>query len=214
MAKSKSKKKPTRTRGKKSAGPPKTVPTEKAAETAKPQPDVPIAPPSPTAWRIVSRQQLAELMGQHPDTITDYAREGMPVKTRGGQGKLGEYDAVECMDWWRSRIGKNAKEAAQTRALNASAEINELKRAQLIGTLVDRDEVIRAGQMYVAAWKAAVIGLARRMAQEGVIDNSKQPAVEAMCRSIMLEIAAWKTVKDLEEVPGFEDQFEFEEVTA
>jgi len=176
--------------------------------------NVPIAPPSPTAWRIVSRQQLAELLGQHPDTITDYAREGMPVKTRGGAGKLGEYDAVECMAWWRERIGKNAKEIAQTRALNASAELNELKRAQQLGTLVDREEVIRTGQMYVAAWKAVVIGLARRMAQEGVIDRAKEPDVEELCRGIMLEIASWKAVKDLEDVPGFDDQFELEEVSA
>jgi phage terminase Nu1 subunit (DNA packaging protein) len=177
-------------------------------------PAPPAAVSSPGAKLIVSRQLLAELVGQHPDTITDYAREGMPVLTRGGQGKLGEYDAVACLDWWRQRIGKNAKEIAQTRALNASAEINELKRSQLIGELVDRDEAIRAGQMYVAAWKAMVLGLAKRMAQEGVIDSADQAAVDTLCRGILQEIASWKCVKDLESVEGFDEQFELEAVPA
>lgn len=147
-------------------------------------------------WRIVNRQQLATLMGVHPDTVTHNAKEGMPVLEVGGRGKESQYNAVECLDWQRQRAGKNAKEAAQTRALTRSAELNELKLAQQRGELVPVDDVVREGQAFVLAWRAKVLTLARRMVQASAIPRESEAAATQVCLELLEDISSWKTMAD------------------
>lgn len=172
-----------------------------AKSVAVPTPPAP-APPVPdvTAWRQVNRQQLAELMGVHPDTVTDYARGGMPVIARGGAGREGVYDAVACLDWWRSQQGKNAKEAAQTRAYEATAALNEQRLQERRKELVARDQVVLAGQGYTKAWTAKVRALPRRFIEAGVITRDQEAAAATVCRDVLTEIASWRTMADVASV--------------
>ena len=161
------------------------------------------APPAVEAnWRQVNRLQLAALLGVHPDTVTDYARSGMPVVTRGGRGKEGVYDAVLCLAWWRDQQGANAKEAAQARAYDASAQLNELKLARERGELVPRDQVVLEGQAFVKAWVTKVRALPRRFTQAGLITRDREPGVTAIVREILEEIAHWRTVADTKRAAG------------
>lgn len=148
-------------------------------------------------WRRVNRVQLGELLGVHPDTVTDYVRQGMPMVTAGGAGREGVYDAVACLTWWRSRQGKNATEAAKARALEASAELNELKLQQQRGDLLPRTQVILEGQAYTKAWAAQVRNLAPRLEQAGLIRREDLAGVQALLREVLTEIANWKTPADL-----------------
>jgi hypothetical protein len=168
-----------------------------ARPTPKAPPDPPNQPAETNAWRFVTRPQLAELMGVHPDTVTDYARTGMPVVTRGGRGKESSYDAVACLDWWRSQQGKNATEAAKTRALEASAQLNELKLATQQGELVSRQQIIVEGQAYTKAWSTKVRALPRRMTQAGLIGREQEAGVAGLCSELLVDIANWKTLADL-----------------
>lgn len=152
----------------------------------------PPAPPEAKLWQILSRQQLAGLMGVHADTVTDYVREGMPVVTRGGRGKESEYDALKCMAWWREQQGSNAKEAAQARAANASAQLNEMKIQRERGELLPRAQIVLEGQAIVKQWATAVRGLPRRMTQSGVIQRAQEPAVTALCADFLREISEWR----------------------
>lgn len=151
----------------------------------------------PSTWRIVDRVQLGELLGVHPDTITDYTRKGMPVITLGGHGKAAAYDAVACSAWWRDQQGKNAKDAAQTRAFNATAELNELKLKREQAALVPREDVVRDGQAYTKAWASSVRAIARRARQAGIVPTAKaEAALNALCRQLLIDIASWKTRAD------------------
>ncbi len=143
-------------------------------------------------WRIVNRQQLAVLMGVHPDTVTHSAKDGMPVLDPGGRGKESRYDAVECLDWQRQRIGKNAREAAQTRLFTRNAEIAEMKLAQLRGELVPLVEVQKAGQAQVLAWRGKVLGLSRRMVQLGAIPATSEARAKEACRDVLTEISEFR----------------------
>lgn len=164
------------------------------AKEVQPTPDTTTS----TSWRSVTRTQLAELLGVHPDTVTDFAKQGMPVISRGGRGAESSYDAVECLAWWRERQGKNAKEAAQTRAYEASAKLNELKLAQQRGDLFPREQVIAEGQAFVKAWTSKVRALPRRARQAGVLPTAQEEAaLAAICRELLDEISRWKTLADL-----------------
>ena len=150
-------------------------------------------------WRNVDRLQLAELLGVHPDTVSDYTRAGMPVVTRGGAGRRSAYDAVECLGWWRSQQGKNAKEAAQTRLYETQTQLNEMKLKVQKGELLPREDVVHAGQSYTKAWTAKIRALPRRMVQSGLVPKGRETAVAALLRELLAEISEWETVPDVEE---------------
>lgn len=146
-------------------------------------------------WPLVTRQQLGALMGVHPDTVTDYVREGMPVVTRGGRGKESEYDSVKCLAWWREKLGTNKKETAQARAANASAQLNELKIQREREELLPRDKVVLAGQAVVKQWTSTIRGLPRRLTQSGILQRAQEPAVAQLLADLLREISQWRPVK-------------------
>ena len=145
---------------------------------------------------MVNRVQLAELMGVHPDTITDNTRLGMPVVTVGGHGKESEYDAVACLAWFREREGKNALRNAQTKLFEANAEKAQTQLQQARGALVSRQEVILAGQAFVKAWSSKLLSLPPRLRNHGAISRDQEAGVAGLVREILTEISSWKTVGD------------------
>lgn len=146
---------------------------------------------------MVNRIELGQLLGVHPDTVTDYAKQGMPVVTRGGAGKEGVYNAVACLEWWRGQYGKNAKEAAQTRLYDANAQRAETELQRRRGELVPRHEVILAGQSFVKAWTAKLLIMATRLRHVGAITREQETGVSAFIREeVLTEISTWKTVAD------------------
>lgn len=152
-------------------------------------------------WRHVDRIQLALLIGVHPDTVTDFTRQGMPIVKRGGQGRGSVYDAVACLAWWREHQGNlNTKERAQTRAYEATAKLNEQRLAERRGELVSRDAVILAGKGYTKAWAAKIRALPRRMIETGLLTRQQEGQARSLCHEVLTEIANWKTVKDVKRV--------------
>jgi phage terminase Nu1 subunit (DNA packaging protein) len=152
---------------------------------------------NPTAWRHVNRLQLAELVGVHPDTISDYSRAGMSTITRGGLGKESVYDAVECLAWWRNTQGQDKKAIAQTRAYEAAAKLNEQRLLERRHELVSRETVLLTGQHYTKSWAAKIRSLPRRLIEAGLITHELESPVAALCREVLTEIASWKTLADL-----------------
>ncbi len=150
-------------------------------------------------WEV-DRLQLAKLMGVHQDTVSDYTAQGMPVLTRGGAGSKSSYHALECLAWLRRQQGQGKKEAAQTRAYEAQAELNEIKISLQKGEFLPRDEVVLAGQNYTKAWTAKVRALPRQMVQAGLISRDLEPAVTALLHALLNEISRWETVPDVEKV--------------
>lgn len=134
------------------------------------------------------------LLGVHPDTISDFTREGMPVLERGGRGAKSTYEAVACLTWWRTHSGMDAKEAAQARAYAATADLNELRALEKRGQVISRDEVVREGQIYTRAWASKVRGVPRQLLLAGLITLEQVPVAENVCRDILLEIASWQPV--------------------
>lgn len=168
-----------------------------AADPSRKQPGVPTD--SVPTWRVVDRLQLAALLGVHPDSVTDYTRKGMPVLRTGGHGKTSAYDAVACLDWWRSQQGKNARDAAQTRAFNATADLNELKLLRERGELLAREEVVKDGQAYTKAWANTIRAIARRARTAGIVSTPQAEAeLNALCRQLLVDISSWKTRGDAE----------------
>jgi hypothetical protein len=121
------------------------------------------------AWRRINRVQLAALLGVHADTITDFARDGMPVLVAGGRGKESAYDAVDCLEWWRARQGRDALTAAKTKSTENDAVLKALKIAREEGSLLPREDVVRQGQAVQKGLATQVRALPRRARHAGIV---------------------------------------------
>lgn len=143
-------------------------------------------------WRIVNRVQLAALMGVHPDRVTHYAREGMPVKKAGGRGAESEYDAVACLEWLRERQGVSAKELAQAKSYGLDAELKQTKLEEMRGSLWSKEAITLAGVNLTKSWAAAVRSIPSRLTVAGLIQRQQEPAVSSLLRDLLREITAWK----------------------
>jgi phage terminase Nu1 subunit (DNA packaging protein) len=147
------------------------------------------------AWRRVDRVQLAKLLGTHPDTVTDFTRQGMPVILRGGRGRVSVYDAVECLDWWRERHGKNAKELAQTRALDAQAQLAQQTVQMRARTLLPAAEVEKAWGGVVLAVRTKLLAvpttIADRVARTATLEGvaGVETVLDSAIRDVLRELA-------------------------
>lgn len=150
-------------------------------------------------WRRVNRSQLATLIGCHPETVSAYVRQGMPVESPGGHGVESVYDAPACLKWWRDTQSKvSAKDAEQTRAFKEAADAKALQNAVTRGQLVDAEAVRVLGEHYTKGWASQVRSLARRARQAGVVTTAEdEDALNELARQILTEIASWKTAADV-----------------
>lgn len=149
-------------------------------------------------WHHVGRVQLAQLLGVHVDSVTHWAKEGMPVVVKGGHGKENLYDAIDCLAWWRHVKGQqDAFDTARTRAANANAERTEIAVKQARGELLPRDQVMLAGQTTVKGWTSVIRSLPRRMAHAGLIRRDQEPAVTALLSNLLLDILSWNPLESV-----------------
>jgi hypothetical protein len=145
----------------------------------------------------VNRLELAELMGVHQDTISDYVRQGMPVIDRGGHGKEGVYDPAASLKWHRLKYPPNPKDLAMARQMEANAKMAELKLKERMLELVPREQIVREGQALVKAFAANVRALPSQLSQSGVIAREQEGAAARVCKALLTEIANWKTLDDV-----------------
>lgn len=176
----------------------------RSRDAAKPSTPPPAAPASaaslPTvdqnAWRFVNRSQIAELLGTHPDTISDYTRDGMPVIERGGHGKESTYDSVACMNWWRQQQGKGAKEVAQTRSFNAQADLAEQRLRIQRKELWPKAAIVMAWQSTLKGWSIRIQSIPRRLVQLGIVSRENEHVAVTLVKEILTDIASWRALDD------------------
>ena len=195
----------------------KKKPASRAAETrtsaapavepvASPTPKEPIVEPPPMTTSaplpsrlVVNRVQLTEILGINDNTISDWLKFGMPALDRGGRGKPAKYDAIACLNWYReNKVGRNAKDVAQTRLFEANAKRSELAFALASGEVWKREDIIRDGLAFVKAWSAMVRSISRQARRSGIVTTDQQESqLAALCRRILDEAARWQVPKDL-----------------
>jgi phage terminase Nu1 subunit (DNA packaging protein) len=148
------------------------------------------------AWPRVSRPQLAELLGKHVDTVSDFASQGMPVLAAGGHGRPAIYDAVACLRWARERlITVSPTDAARARRETAQAIESEQRAAIRSGQYIHVDDVERVWAFEIAAVRTAILAtyltesdrLHRVAITEGV--GGVEAELKALAERLLRELA-------------------------
>ena len=82
---------------------------------------------------IVNKKKLAEALEKSERTITEWQKEGLPVKTSGSRGNENEYDLLDVIEWFFDREAdkywsdKQALEYYRNKANILSSLLNENK---------------------------------------------------------------------------------------
>jgi hypothetical protein len=157
------------------------------------------------ALPLVTRRQVVQVLGKGISARTFDRLEAEGVLTPAQRGKGGRpslYDLTVVVPAYLGYLGQShpATEDREARARRdrSAAELNELKIAELRGALLPREAVVRDGQAFSTALRAAVLALPRRLAQAGLVTPAHEPATTALVREVCEEIAAWRSVPDLE----------------
>lgn len=118
---------------------------------------------APAAASLVTRQELAQLLGVNPRTVAKLLEEGMPVARRGRGGRPSLYDPAKCLEWKDARdqvaglTPANLVAQERARRERAQAMLAEQMLAMRAGKLVDIDEVTRRWAAEIAGARAVIL---------------------------------------------------------
>jgi phage terminase Nu1 subunit (DNA packaging protein) len=138
---------------------------------------------------IVNRVELGLLMGRHPDRITKFSAEGMPVLKTGGRGRESEYDAVECLAWERRRRVPSSTEQERTRYFKAMTDKVEQEIRTRAGVLIEADEAAARWASMVTATRERLLALPPVALQRHLITPDAEEALIALVDDALTELA-------------------------
>jgi terminase small subunit / prophage DNA-packing protein len=179
--------------------------------------------PSP----LLSRTELAALLGVNPVTITKWQGEGLPVAQRGGRGRESKYRMAEVWAWGLARERARASAGTNGGGADMSLPVERAKLSRIQtqlaqqkfrkaeGELLEAHEIGRTWSLIVLAIKAKLLALATAVADRvvsavrGAADDAEARAsvmaiLTGEVRDILRELAGWK----VEEPKGEESKAE------
>ena len=134
------------------------------------------------ARKLLTRQELAEALGQHSHTILRWDQSGCPVAKRGRPGVASMYDLAAVRRWLKARdanaretLGSVAVERARKERAQAALAEQEYQRRS--GVLLPAQEVER-----VWAGEVAAIRQADELTQIAMTQGA--PGVEAKLKDL------------------------------
>lgn len=115
---------------------------------------------------IVNQRELAEILGKTQMTILEWQRQGLPVKSRGGNGRENEYDTAAVLTWCVERERQRVTvETPKDRLARLQADKIELELAEKRLELLPASEVEPAWTAMVNSARAFLMSERDRLAQ-------------------------------------------------
>ncbi|MFP4561634.1 MAG: terminase small subunit [Thiohalorhabdus sp.] len=149
----------------------------------------------------VNRNELAEIFGVSPPTISTWINQGCPYLQQGRKGRQWEFDTEAVAEWRQSKALQAAQgdledtdyEEAKRREMVARANMQELDLAQRRGELVPVEDVARTvGDEY-----------ARAKARLRAVPSSVAAVVPAEVRTVVQERVSEGIDQALEELVSY-----------
>lgn len=173
---------------------------------------------------IVNKRQLSDILGVTEETLTQWAKQGMPVvlKRRGSAGN--QYESTAVLSWLDAKKQSDSPptdwDTERTRKVKLEADILALQKSQLEGRLIPAEKVEEAWTATMAVFRArmlampsilapALIGLETFIDAETLLRESINNALHELSRSDLAAGIAEELDggdSDRESAPGPDDQ--------
>jgi phage terminase Nu1 subunit (DNA packaging protein) len=150
---------------------------------------------------IVNVSELADLYGAGRMTVQGWIKSGLPLKGARSSARSHEIELGAAVRWvrahdlsvWEEKVKAardvTQKQKALTRKAIAEAELAELDVAERKGELVPAAAVASKWDSIALSVKEAVLAIASRAVQEGVIDADHEGQLDLLCRDALRDIA-------------------------
>lgn len=141
--------------------------------------------------RILMKEEVAQVLGIHPRTVTRYAGEGMP-HDHGGGGKPHLYNLAECIEWL-SVQGRNpfpdeppaeddgSKAGVELKLKREKARLAELDRLEREGALHETEDCRQRRLRQLWALKREFLALPRSAAPE--LEGRSRAEIESILQA-------------------------------
>lgn len=143
---------------------------------------------------ILTRCELAHLVGLTPDSVTRYISLGMPgvIETGGGRGKTTKIDLARALPWLLARAPapRPGKLTARDRYYTARAEEVEMTNRVNRGELLEARDIDKAWAATVIAVRERLLGLAGTALQRGLVTPEREEQLDGLMRDALRELAA------------------------
>lgn len=124
--------------------------------------------------KLVNKQELSEIIGYSPRTLTEWQKNGMPIKVDSGRGASNQYDTESVIRWFVDReiskltIDENGRvhdyEAERARLTHHQANKTQLEEDVLRGTLIPGDVVMSVQGDMVSSFRAKMLAIPTKAA--------------------------------------------------
>lgn len=121
------------------------------------------------------------------------------VRGRGSRPSVYELDVIvpAYIEHLRSTAPATGDRLARARRDTSQSELNELRLLEKRKELLPRTQVVADGRAFIAAAKAKLLALPRRLVQAGLLPNEAQEHVSSLVGEALEEMARWRTQVDL-----------------
>lgn len=162
--------------------------------------------------RVKGQEQIANLFGVAPKTITEWQVLGFPVAFQGGPGVPSEYDAPACVQWLVNReVRKVQSESPKDRLARLQGDKLEQEMLREARLLIPADEVEPLWASAVLSAREFLVGEPPRLASLAI--GMEKPELEELLRSTFSDFLArlsnWRAAGDDEEedsAPGDDEE--------
>ncbi|MAR56943.1 MAG: hypothetical protein CMM93_07145 [Rickettsiales bacterium] len=114
---------------------------------------------------IVNKKSLAKILGRTERTLTEWQKEGMPIKKNGARGQSNTYDTEHVIDWMIKRASDtdSEMERARIRLTSAQADKTELEVEELRGNLITLDNMKGLWANVLATFRSRILSIPNRL---------------------------------------------------
>ena len=86
--------------------------------------------PDRVATRLLTRPELAEAFGTHPQTVYKWEAGGLPIAERGSRGRASRYALSDCVDWFvrRELAARGVTNGARLDPMHERAMLDKARR--------------------------------------------------------------------------------------
>lgn len=114
--------------------------------------------------RIVSKKELAEIVGVSERTLTDWQEKGMPIKVHTSRGLANEYDTADVFKWREQFVANGERmETSKERLDRLNGDLKELELAEKSGMYVMADDAEWALESVIISARSELMRFARKL---------------------------------------------------